>query len=81
MFFIVFILIGVLNTFLVHPVPGVLYALLSLIYLPPLNHTLRKRFGISTPRMLKIIFGIAVLWGTLGVGDLMELYESKTLQP
>ena len=75
-FFIIFFIIGVLNLFLVHPVPGVFYILLSFIYFPPATAILKKRFGFSIPRLAKIILGLIILWGTLAVGDLMEMFES-----
>jgi len=72
----VFFILGVLNAFLVHPVPGMFYILLSLVYLPLVNIFLKKKFGFSIPLTLKIIFGLVILWGTLAVGDLMEMFES-----
>ncbi len=35
--------IGVLNVFLVHTVPGVIYLLLSFVYYPPANAILKKK--------------------------------------
>lgn len=73
-FGIAFFIIGVLNVFLVHSVPGVLYILLSLIYFPLANIILKKRLGFSIPLIVKIILGIVILWGTLAVGDLAEMF-------
>ncbi len=73
-FALVFIAVGLLNLFLVHPVPGVFYLLLSLVYFPQFNMLLKKWFGFSIPLSLKIILGLVVLWGTLAVGDLAEMY-------
>ena len=73
-FGIVFFAIGVLNVFLVHPVLGVLYILLSLIYFPSANTILKKRFGFSITFKVKIILGIVILWGTLAVGDIAEMF-------
>jgi len=74
LFGIVFFVIGVLNVFLVHPVPGVFYLLLSLVYFPPVNTILKKRVGFSIPPVVNIILGLVILWGTLAVGDLAELF-------
>ncbi|MEO1023072.1 MAG: hypothetical protein AAFW89_11070 [Bacteroidota bacterium] len=48
-----------------------------MIYLPVFNAFLRKRWGIRIPAWFKIGFGILVIWGTLGVGDLMEWFEAR----
>jgi hypothetical protein len=73
-FGVAFFVIGVLNAFLVHPVPGVFYLLLSFVYFPPANVLFKKRFGFSIPLVVKIILGLVVLWGTLAVGDLAEMF-------
>ena len=73
-FCIVFIALGLLNLFLVHPVPGVFYLLLSLVYFPQTNVLFKKWFGFSIPLIVKIILGLVILWGTLAVGDLAEMY-------
>lgn len=86
MFCIGFFIIGILNIFLVHIIPGgiyillsLFYILLSLFYIPSTNNLLKKRLGFSISPVIKIIIGIIVLWGTLAVGDLMELFESRIL--
>ena len=72
-FGITFSVIGVLNLFLVHLVPGVFYLLLSVAYIPQASAALKKRFGFSIPLAAKIILGLVTLWGTLAVGDLAEM--------
>ena len=67
--------IGVLNVFLVHPVPGAVYLLLSFVYFPPANAILKKRFGFSIPLVVKIILGIVIIWFTLGVSDLGDMVD------
>jgi hypothetical protein len=67
--------VGILNIFLVHPVPGVVYLLLSLLYFPPANAVLRKRFGFSIPLVVKIILGIFIIMFTLGVSDLGDMID------
>jgi hypothetical protein len=72
--------IGVLNVFLVHTVPGVIYLLLSFVYYPPADAILKKRFGFSIPLVVKILLGIVIIWFTLGVSDLGDMIDwSKNL--
>jgi hypothetical protein len=73
LFTFVFVVIGILNVALVHPVPGVFYLLVSLIYLPQTESLLSKKFGLRIPFVAKIILGFVILWGTLAVGDLAEI--------
>lgn len=73
-FGVVFFAIGVLNAFLVHLVPGVFYLLLSFIYVPPADVLSKKWFGFSIPFVVKVVVGLVILWGTLAVGDLAELF-------
>jgi hypothetical protein len=70
-----FFAIGLLNVFLVHPVPGIIYLLLSFLYFPPANSILRKRFGFSIPLVVKIILGIVIIMFTLGVSDLGDMID------
>jgi hypothetical protein len=72
-FGILFFTIGVLNVFLVHPVPGVFYLLVSFAYFPPVNAILKERFGFTIPLVVRIILGLAIVWFTLGVSDLAEM--------
>ena len=72
-----FAIIGVLNVVLIHPVPGLLYLLFVFVFLPATNTFLKKHFGFTIPPLVKIIAFVMVMWGTLGVADLMELYEAS----
>jgi len=74
-FAIVVFVIGVLNLVLVHPVPGIVYMLLAILYLPRTNDLLRRKFGVSIPPALKIAFGIFILWFTLGISDLGDMID------
>ena len=67
--------IGVLNMFLVHPVPGTVFILLSFVYFPPANELFRKNFGFPIPLVFKIILGIIIIWFTLGVSDLGDMID------
>jgi hypothetical protein len=78
-FGIVFFIIGVLNIIFVHIVPGSFYILFTFLYIPSTNIYFKNRFGFSIPIAVKIILGLIILWATLGVGDLMEMFESWVL--
>ncbi len=80
MFGILFLVIGVLNMILIHAVPGLFYIVLSLLYLPPAHGFLKERVGFSIPRSGTVVLALLVLWATLAVGDLMELFESWALK-
>lgn len=67
--------IGVLNIFLVHPVPGIAYLLLSLVYFPPASAYSSKKLGFSIPMAVKIILGIVLVMFTLGVSDLGDMID------
>lgn len=75
LFGLVVFALGVLNTFLVHPVPGAVYLLLSLVYLPPANDLLEEKTGFSIPAVVKIILGVVIIWFTLGVSDLGDMID------
>lgn len=75
-FVVLFFMLGVLNLVFVHPVPGAFYLVLLLIYLPSTNTFLKNKFGFSIPLAVKIMVGLVILWATLAVGDLMEMFES-----
>lgn len=75
-FGLLFLLIGILNLILIHPVPGIFYVVVSLFYLPPISMAIEKRLGFSIPVWLKIAFALLLLWATLAVGDLMEYLEN-----
>ena len=70
------LVIGILNIFLVHPVPGIVCIFLSLIYLPPINAFLEKSLGIKIPAIAKIVPGILIIWFTLGVSDLGDIIDN-----
>lgn len=74
-FAIVLFAIGVLNVFLVHPVPGIIYILLSLLYIPQANVLLKKRLGFPIPSIVKILLGIVIIMFTLGVSDLGDMID------
>ncbi len=69
----IFFVTGVLNLFLVHPVPGLFYVCLSALYLPAVDVALKSRLKFTVPFAVKVILGLVILWGTLAVGDLAEV--------
>jgi 1,4-dihydroxy-2-naphthoate octaprenyltransferase len=73
LFATLFIIIGVLNMVLVHPVPGLFYLLLAVLYIPQVNVIMKQKLGFSIPLVAKIVLALVVLWGTLAVGDLAEI--------
>jgi hypothetical protein len=74
-FGILFFVIGVLNVFLVDIVPGVLYILLALLYFPRVTRFIENKIRFSIPSLALLLLGLLVLWGTLAVGELMEILE------
>ena len=75
-FGIIVFTIGVLYMFLVHPVPGTVFLLLSFVYFPSANELFRNIFGFTIPLVFKIILGIIIIWFTLGVSDLGDMIDS-----
>ena len=73
-FFALVASLGIMNLIMVHAVPGMIYLLLSLIFLPPVNTFLSFRLGIRIPAAIKVILGIVIVWFTLGISDLAEIY-------
>lgn len=74
-FGLVIFIVGILNMFLVHLVPGVAYLLLSLVYLPPANAFVKQWLNLSVPLVIKIILGIVLIMFTLGVSDLGDMMD------
>ncbi|MGY5851368.1 hypothetical protein [Salegentibacter sp. F14] len=73
-FTVVFVILGILNLILIHPVPGIFYILFSCIFPPGLNSLLKEKTGLIIPFWIKLLLGLIILWGTLAVGDLAEMY-------
>lgn len=73
LFGILFLIIGILNLILVHPVPGIIYIFISFLFYPPINSMLKKKFGFSISFTVKLILFLLIMWPTLGVGDLAEI--------
>lgn len=69
-----FVIIGVLNLILIHPVPAIAYFIVSLIYFPPTSSFFERALGFRIHPAIKIILGIIVMWFTLGISDLGDTY-------
>ena len=74
LFTLVFLILGIMNYVLVHRVPGIFYILFSGIFPPPVNKYLKMKTGFYIPMWVKILLAFIILWGTLAVGDLAEMY-------
>jgi hypothetical protein len=68
-------IVGILNLILVHPVPGLVYLVLALVYLPPANKILQKKLRLSIPLLVKIALGVIIFFFTLGVSDLGDMID------
>lgn len=72
-FGIVFLAIGLINTFWGNdPGYGIFIVLLSFLYFPPVTAFIKKILGISIPLAVKIILGVFIIWTALGVGELFD---------
>ena len=67
--------IGILNLVLIHPVPGIIGLLLSLLFFPPVNDLLKKQFGFTIPFAVKVVLALFIFWFTLGISDLGDLID------
>ena len=67
--------IGILNLVLIHPVPGIIGLLLSLLFFPPVNELLKKQFGFTIPFAVKVVLALFIFWFTLGISDLGDLID------
>ena len=73
LFGIVFLAIGLINTFWGNdPGFGVFIALLAFVYFPPVNVLFKNITGFSIPVIAKIILGTFIFWASLGVGELFD---------
>ncbi len=66
--------LGILNLVLVHPVPGTVYILLSLLFFPPVEGFFKRKLGFSIPFPALLVLALIIFWFTLGVSDLAEMY-------
>jgi hypothetical protein len=72
-FGIVFLAIGLINTFWGNdPGYGIFISLLSFVYFPPITTLFKNISGLSVPLLVKIILGVFILWSALGVAELFD---------
>ena len=76
LFFALVALVGVANFVLVHPVPGLAYFALSLVFQPPVNAKLKAALGFSIHPVAKVLLAILIVQFTLGVSDLGDMIDS-----
>lgn len=74
LFGIILVVVGILNIILVHPVPGIAYLLISLLYFPFTNDFLKRKTGHAIPGIVKILLAIVLFFFTLGVSDLGDMF-------
>jgi hypothetical protein len=67
--------IGVVNVLFVHPVPGIILLLLSLLCFSPSERVLQKLLGWTLPITITIILFMVILWFTLGINDLGDMID------
>ncbi len=67
--------IGTANLLLVHPVPGLIGLLLSVLFLPPVHRFTKERFGFQFSFVLQVILCLAVVWFTFAVSDLGDMID------
>lgn len=73
LFGIILIILGVLNIWLVHPVPGIVYFLISIIYLMPAKNIAKSSTKLLILNIVKITIAVILFFFTLGVSDLGEI--------
>jgi hypothetical protein len=71
---LIILVLGVLNLISIHPIPGMVYILLSLLFFPPAEAFFRRKFGLSIPFAALLVLAIVIFWFTLGISDLAQMY-------
>lgn len=69
-----FIILGVMNAYLIYWGFGVFYLILGTLYLLPTYPFFRTQLGFKIHFGLRIGFALMIIWMTLAVGDLAELF-------
>lgn len=75
LFALIVMAFGLANLMWVHPVPGILYLIIALLYIPQTNILIKKNFGFAIPAAVKVILGIVIIMFTLGVSDLGDMID------
>jgi hypothetical protein len=71
---LLFWFLGIMNAWKIHIIPGLFYLTLSLLYLPLFDSLSVRYLQIKIPFWIKMVVALLILWATLAVGDLAELY-------
>jgi hypothetical protein len=74
---LILLTIGLLNLFLIHPVPGIAFIIFSLIYFPPVTDLLKKNLNLIIPLIVKVFLFVFLVWFTLGISDLGDLFDKQ----
>ena len=74
---LILLTIGLLNLFLIHPVPGIAFIIFSLIYFPPVTELLKKNLNLIIPPIVKVFLFVFLVWFTLGISDLGDLFDKQ----
>ena len=74
---LILLTIGLLNLFLIHPVPGIAFIIFSLIYFPPVTELLSKNLNFTIPPIVMVFLFVFLVWFTLGVSDLGDLFDKQ----
>lgn len=71
LFGILFLAIGVVNTFWGNdPFFGIFIVVLSFLFLPPADNRLKEWTGVPIPWFVKVLVGVFIIWAAVGVGEL-----------
>ena len=74
------LLVGVMNLLRgKDPGLGIMYAVLSLIYFPPVNVIFKDLFGFSISYYIKALLAVLIIWATLAVGAIAEDYYPEII--
>ncbi len=71
---IIILTLGILNLILIHPVPGFIYIMLSLLFFPPVISVFNQKTGVHIPFPVLLVLAVIIFWFTLGISDLAEMY-------
>ncbi len=70
-----FLLNGFINVFRGNdPVMGIGFMVISLVFFPPVNKIIRRKFGITIHGWLKVVLALILIWISLAVGAIAEGY-------
>ena len=74
-FSFVFLTLGILNWIYIDLRPALFYIIIATLYLPSIRSRLAKWIRPNYLNIILLTIAILIIWGTLGVGDLFELFE------